>query len=83
MTELLGETRSVSATAGRVASALGSAALLIVVVWLLRGVLGISSYSLDLLLAVLGFAFVGMVLRTKTNRGAVRTISNFFLNVFG
>jgi hypothetical protein len=45
--------------------------------------LGISAYSLDLLLAVLAFAFVGMVLRTKANRGAVRAVSNFFLNIFG
>ncbi len=83
MTEELGRTSSTTATARRVASAFGVVALLVVIVWLLRRDLGISSYSLDLLLAVFGFVFIGMVLRTEVQYGAVRAVSSLFLNLFG
>jgi hypothetical protein len=83
LTEELGSTGRTRTYARRLASAFGAAAGFIIIVWLLRGVLGIGFYSQDLFLAALGFIFVAMVLKTKVSRGPVRAVSNFFLNIFG
>jgi hypothetical protein len=77
----LGAVKSSTVVTRKVASAFGGAAAIIVIFWLLRGLFGISAYSLYFLLAILGFLFLAAILKTRTNAGAVRAVSSFFGNL--
>jgi hypothetical protein len=78
----LGAKSEITVAARRASSAFSGTAILIMLVWLLKGFLGISSYSPYLLLAALGFLFLDRLLRTRTNSGAAKTLSSFWWNMF-
>ena len=65
----------------RAASAFGSMAALLLLVWLVRGFLSISSYSTDLLVASFGLIFLSRAFSTRTRSGAGRAVSSFLGNV--
>lgn len=67
----------------RVASVLGSIATLLLLVWLARGILSLSAYSFDFLLAIFGLIFLKGLLDTRTNMGVVRAASSFLWNILG
>jgi len=65
----------------RLSEVMGGMAAIVLLVWLIRGLVGIESYSLYLLLAGFGFILLGRVLDTKTNAGAGRAASSFLWNL--
>lgn len=65
----------------RFSEVMGGMAAIVLLVWLIRGLVGIESYSLYLLLAGFGFVFLGRIFDTKTNSGAGRAISSFLWNL--
>lgn len=65
----------------RVAEALGGMAALLLLVWLVRGFLGIQGYSLYLLLVSFAFVFLDRIFRTRTSSGVGRAISSFLGNL--
>jgi hypothetical protein len=65
----------------RLSEVMGGMAALVLLVWLIRGLVGIQPYSLYLLLASFGFIFLGRVFDTKTNAGAGRAVSSFLWNL--
>lgn len=77
----IGRESRLSWVTGRAASALGGMAALLVLVWLVRGLLGIQHYSVDILLASFGLIFLGRVFSTKTSVGARRAVSSFLWNL--
>jgi len=77
----IGHERGGSYFTRRLAAAFGSMAALLFFVWLIRGYLSISSYSLDLLLSSFTLIVLGRLLRTRTRSGVGRAISSFFGNI--
>lgn len=65
----------------RVASALGTMAALLGLVWLVRGILIISQYSEDLLLVCVALIFLSRLFSIRTRSGVGRAVSSFFWNV--
>jgi hypothetical protein len=56
-------------------------AALVLLIWLIRGPLGIGSDSLYLLEAAFGFVLLGRIFDTKTNAGTGRAVSSFLWNL--
>jgi len=65
----------------RAASAFGTMAALLLLVWLARTILSISQYSTELLVASFGLILLGRAFRTRTRSGAGRAVSSFLGNV--
>jgi len=65
----------------RAAEALGGMAALLLLVWLIRGLLGIQEYWFYLLLVSFAFIFLGRIFSTRTNSGAARAVSSFLGNL--
>jgi len=65
----------------RVASAFGTMAALLLLVWLVRGILSISAYSTEILVASFGLIFLSRAFSTRTRFGAGRAVSSFLGNV--
>jgi hypothetical protein len=51
------------------------------VIWLARGLLGIPQYSVTILLAIFGLAFLGRIFRTEVRSGLGRAIASFLWNL--
>ncbi len=79
----IGNERTFQSAARRLSSLLGTVATIIGIVWLARGFLSLSGYSLELLVASLGLFFVKGLFSTRTNLGARRAVSSFLGNVTG
>src|SRR3989441_5527713 len=60
----------------RIATTLGGISAILALVWLIRGPLGLQQYSASMLLAGIGFFFLGRVFRTETNSGAGRAAAS-------
>lgn len=65
----------------RVASAFGTMAALLLLVWLVRGILSISAYSTEMLVASFGLIFLSRAFSTRTRSGVGRAVSSFLGNV--
>ena len=77
----IGRESGVSSALRAVASALGGMSVLLVLVWLLRGLLGVQQYSLEILLASFSLFVLGRILHTKVSDGPGRAIVSFFWNL--
>jgi len=77
----IGNERTFESGARRAASALGTVATLLILIWLVRGILSLSTYSTELLVVSFGLIFLGRALRTTTSMGATRAVSSFFWNI--
>ncbi len=80
MIEIGHERRSASFTR-RMASAFGTMAALLLLVWLVREILSISQYSTEILLSSFGLILLSRAFSTRTRSGAGRAISSFLGNV--
>src|SRR5467141_4495588 len=65
----------------RIATTLGGVSAILALVWLIRGPLGLQQYSTSILLAGIGFFFLGRVFRTETNSGAGRAAASLLWNL--
>lgn len=65
----------------RTSEVLGGAGVLLGLIWILRGILGIQQFSVDLLLASFGLIALGRILRTRTSAGVANAVSSFFWNL--
>lgn len=54
---------------------------ILVLVWLVRGILGVSQLSETLLIAAFGFGFLARASKIDVGRGAFRAVSSFFGNI--
>jgi len=63
------------------ASAFGTMAALLLLVWLARTILSISQYSTEILLSSFGLILLSRVFSTRTRSGAGRAVSSFLWNV--
>ncbi len=73
----IGEQSRVSWATKRAAEAFGGMAAILLFVWLFRSILGIESYSSDIVIASLCLIFLGLAFNTRTNSGAARALSSF------
>lgn len=55
--------------------------VLLILIWLVRGLVGIQQYSVTILLASFSLAFLGRILRTNTSEGAGRLVASFLWNL--
>lgn len=67
----------------RAAGAFGGMAAILLFVWLFRGVIGISGYSEDIILATLSLIFLSSAFNTRANTGLARAVSSFLGNLTG
>src|SRR6266487_4138496 len=65
----------------RIAGTFSGLSALLALVWLIRGPLGIQSFSTTLLLTAFGLFFAGRVLRTETNSGVGRALVSLLWNL--
>ena len=79
----IGNERTFQSGTRQLSSLLGTFGTLLLLVWLARGILSLSSYSAELLIAVFGLYFVKGLLDTRTNLGPRRAVSSFLGNVVG
>ncbi len=79
----IGNERTFQSGARQLSSLLGTFGTLLLLVWLARGILSLSAYSADLLIAVFALYFVKGLLDTRTNLGPKRAVSSFLGNVVG
>jgi hypothetical protein len=63
------------------ASAFGTMAALLLLVWLVRGILSISQFSKDILLSSFALIFLSRAFSTRTRSGAGRAVSSFLWNI--
>ena len=77
----IGHERRSAFFARRAASAFGTMAALLLLVWLARTILSIPWYSTDLLVASFGLILLSRAFRTRTRSGAGRAVSSFLGNV--
>jgi hypothetical protein len=63
------------------ASAFGTMAALLLLVWLVRGILSISQYSTGILLSSFGLILLSRAFSTRTRYGAGRAVSSFLGNI--
>jgi hypothetical protein len=79
----IGNERTFQSGARQLSSLLGTFGTLLLLVWLARGILSLSNYSADFLIAVFGLYFVKGLLDTRTNLGLRRAVSSFLGSVVG
>jgi len=79
----IGHERRASFLRRRLASAFGSMAALLLLIWLVRGILTISQYSEQILLASFGLILLGLAFNTRTRYGVGRAISSLLGNISG
>src|SRR6266702_7800169 len=79
----IGNERTFQSGTRQLSSLLGTFGTLRSLVCLPRGILSLSTYSADLLIAVFGFYFVKGLLNTRTNLGPRRAVSSFLGSVVG
>src|SRR5713226_4331715 len=79
----IGSERTFQSGTRQLSSLLGTFGTLLLLVWLARGILSLSGYSADLLIAVFGLYLVKGLLDTRTNLGPRRAVSSFLGNVVG
>ena len=77
----IGRERRSAFFARRVASAFGTMAALLLLVWLVRGILSISQYSTGILVSSFGLILLSRVFSTRTRSGAGRAVSSFLGNI--
>lgn len=77
----IGHEPTITSAFRRLSEVMGGMAAIVLLVWLIRGLVGIGNYSEYLLLAGFGFVFLGRVFDTKTNSGAGRAVSSFLWNM--
>jgi len=65
----------------KAADALGGMAALLILVWLVRGLLGIQQYSAEILVASFGLIFLGRVFKTRTSAGTGKAVSSLLWNL--
>ena len=77
----IGRDSRMSLATRRIATTLGGISAILALVWLIRGPLGLQQYSASILLAGIGFFFLGRVFRTETNSGAGRAAASLLWNL--
>ncbi len=77
----IGRDSRMSLATRRIATTLGGISAILALVWLIRGPLGLQQYSTSILLAGIGFFFLGRVFRTETNSGAGRAAASLLWNL--
>ena len=77
----IGRRSTASWATRRAAEALGGMAAILILVWLVRGILGIQQYSGYLLLASFGLIFLGRLFSTEGSAGVGRAVSSFLWNI--
>jgi hypothetical protein len=65
----------------RTSRVLGGVSAFLVLVWLLRGIVGLQPYSATMLLVSFGAFLVGRLFKTETGQGLGRAISSFLGNL--
>ena len=80
MIEIMRESR-ISWITSRTSGVLGGISALLVLAWLVRGILGLESYSASLLFAIFGTFLLGRVFKTETNQGLGRALTSFLGNL--
>jgi len=73
----IGRERRSSYITRRMASAFGTMAALLLLVWLIRGILSISQFSTQILLSSFGLILLSLILHTRTRSGPGRAVSSF------
>ncbi len=77
----IGRDSRLSTATRTAAGASASMSAILILVWLLRGLLGIQQYSVSILLASFSLAFLGRILRTNTSEGSGRLVVSFLWNI--
>jgi hypothetical protein len=77
----IGREPTITSAFRRLSDVMGGMAAIVLLVWLIRGLVGIESYSLYMLLAGFGFILLARLFDTKTNAGAGRATSSFLWNL--
>lgn len=80
MIEIMRESR-LSWVTRSTSTALGGISALLVLVWLVRGPLGLTTYSTSLLIISFGAFLLSRVFNTETNQGPGRAIASFLANL--
>ncbi|MGP8124456.1 MAG: hypothetical protein ACLQEQ_01095 [Nitrososphaerales archaeon] len=79
----IGRRRTASILAHRLSTAFGTMAVLLLLIWLVRGVLTISQYSTEILVASFALGMLGLAFNTRTRSGPARAVSSFLGNITG
>ncbi len=77
----IGRESWLSTTTRTTAAVLAGMSAILFVIWLARGLLGIPQYSVTILLASFGLAFLGRIFRTEVRSGSGRAIASFLGNL--
>ncbi len=77
----IGRESWLSTTTRTTAAVLAGMSAILGVIWLARGLLGIPQYSVTILLASFGLAFLGRIFRTEVRSGLGRAIATFLGNL--
>ncbi len=73
----IGRVSRMSSATRTAAGVLAGLAGLLILLWLVRGLVGLQQYSVTMLLASFSLIFLGRVLRTNTSEGAGRLVASF------
>ena len=73
----IGRDSRIALATRRIAATLGGMSAILALVWLIRGPLGLQTYSASILFTGIGLFFFGRVFRTETNAGAGKAVSSF------
>src|SRR5437867_12351175 len=79
----IGNERTFQSGTRQLSSLLGTFGTLLLLVWLARGILSLSAYPAELLIAVFGLYSVKSLLDTRTNLGPTRDVHSFIGDVVG
>ena len=77
----IGHESQVASATRKVAGILTGMSTIIAIVWLARGLLGVSQYTVTLILAGFGLAFIGRVFRTEITSGVGRAVVSLLGNI--
>ncbi len=77
----IGRESWLSTTTRTTAAVLAGMSAILGVIWLARGLLGIPQYSVTILLAIFGLAFLGRIFHTEVRSGLGRAIASFLGNL--
>jgi len=73
----VGEPSFATAATRRVASVFSAFSLILIIIWVVRGPLSLSQYSLNILLVAILLGFIAAALKTRTKDGAAKAVSSF------
>ena len=77
----IGRERTLTRGTRRVASLIEGIAAILILLWLIRGFLGLQQYSAALLIWSFALGFLGVAFKIEPSRGAARAASSFFGNL--